>query len=339
MKRYYTRREVRAFLKLLLVLALLGVIFYLVDFKLLVDTVLNLNPLYLIPVIALIYIERVIAVYKWVPLLRKASVPINIPLLFRTYLVSTLVGMIFPTSIGSDLFRVYSLVRNGADGKAVFASIVAERVIAFVGMLLFVLLSLGIGFYFLRNNFEYFGQVALLLGVAAAIAAGFVAITMGRFRSIADKMAWKLARYPGVGKLHRIYTIYSDYRHHRRTLTAVFLWTLLQQLMPIFSTFFLVRAFNIDATFLELAAVIPMIILGLRLPISFNGLGVQEGLYIGLFLLIDISPTDALLISATTRVLSMLAALPWGIHYIIRTGGASTLLKQPSNSPDKSLLT
>lgn len=334
MKRYYTRREVRAFLKLLLVLALLGVIFYLVDFKLLVDTVLNLNPLYLIPVIALIYIERVIAVYKWVPLLRKASVPINIPLLFRTYLVSTLVGMIFPTSIGSDLFRVYSLVRNGADGKAVFASIVAERVIAFVGMLLFVLLSLGIGFYFLRNNFEYFGQVALLLGVAAAIAVGFIAITMGRFRIIADKMAWKLARYPGVGKLHRIYTIYSDYRNHRRTLALVFAWTLLQQLPPILANFFLARAFNIDATFLELVAIIPMIILGLRLPISFNGLGVQEGLYVGLFLLIGVSPTEALLISAAARALYMASALPWGIHYIIKEGGRRGLVKEPARSPE-----
>ena len=62
--------------------------------------------------------------------------------------------------------------------------------------------------------------------------------------------------------------------------------TFLAQLVPVATGFLLFRALGIQVSTLELLAIIPLIILAIRLPISFDGIGIQEGLYVGLFALV-----------------------------------------------------
>jgi len=75
---------------------------------------------------------------------------------------------------------------------------------------------------------------------------------------------------------------------------------------------------HIDLSPLELMAIIPLTMLATRLPISLDGLGVEEGIYVVLFALIGVSASEAFLLSATERVLSLICLLPWGIHFIFK---------------------
>ena len=50
--------------------------------------------------------------------------------------------------------------------------------------------------------------------------------------------------------------------------------------------FLLAQALHIDVSLVELVAIIPLIVLIVRLPLSIQGFGVQEGLYVALFSLV-----------------------------------------------------
>jgi hypothetical protein len=318
-------------LKLNLSLGLIGLIIYFVDFQVLVDSIVNLNPWYLGVVFILIYVDRGLMAYKWNQLLRAVNIGVPFTLLFRTYLIAPMVGMLLPSTIGGDIFRVYTLSRHKADARAVLASIVMERVIGFVAMLALVTVSLGLAFYLLRDSWAYFKAFGVVILLGAVVAAGMIGVALGGFRKVADHLASRLANLPFVNKLHQIYLVYSEYRHHHCTLAIVYTWTFLEQMMPIVTSFLLVRAFHINVSFLELVTIIPLVILGMRLPITIHGLGVQEGLYVGLFGLVGVSAAEALLVSTAARVLEALCALPWAIHYIVK-GREAALPEQLVNT-------
>jgi hypothetical protein len=318
-------------IKLSLSLGLLGLVLYFVDFQVLVDIVVNLNPWYLVALFALIYVDRALMAYKWNPLLQAANVRLPFSLLFRTYLIAPMTGMLLPSAIGGDIFRVYSLSRHKVDTRAVLASIVAERVIGFVAMLTLVAVSLGLAFYLLRDSWVHFKQVGLVLLLGALVAVGLLGAALGPFQRAMNTLASRFAKYPFVSKLHQLYILYSEYQNHGRTLAVVFAWTFVEQLAPVSGIFLSARAFHINVSLVELIVIVPIITLIARLPISLEGLGVTEGLFVVMFGLVGVSATEALVIATFSRALAYLPGLPWAIHYIAK-GGDTALPEHPINA-------
>src|SRR5262249_19405295 len=120
-------------------------------------------------------------------------------------------------------------------------------------------------------------------------------------------------------KVHRVYMALCAYRNHSHTIAAVSAWSFLEQLAPIIAITLIARALHINVSLGDMVILVPIIILVTRLPISFGGLGVQEGLFVALFGLVGVSASEAFLLSAVGRILPILCALPWGIHYIVST--------------------
>jgi glycosyltransferase 2 family protein len=305
-------------LKVFLSLALLGVVVYLVDFRKAVDTLLNLNPWYLLPYAALYFLDRALMAYKWNILLVVLKVQVPFLILFRACSVAPLVGMVLPATIGGDAFRVYSLARHKLSAQAVLASIVVERIIGFCASLLLAAISLGLVFYLMRDQWTQFAGLGWLLLLLTALTVVAVMLSQGLQGRWVKGIADRFSRYPLVSKLYAFWAKFWEFRNHRGAIAVVFGWTFLEQLVPVGWNFLLVEALHMDVSFLELLAVIPLIILAIRLPISFEGIGVQEGLYIGLLALVGIPPAQALILSTATRIMNAVCALPWAIHYIVR---------------------
>lgn len=317
--------------KLLLGLGLLALLLFLVDFKEVWKALAKLNPWYLLPVAVLFYLDRGLMAYKWRPLLQALNVRVPLFALIRIYLTASVAGIFLLTNYGGDVFRVYSLSRYRVDVKEVLASIVVERVIGFLCMMAFAAISLGIAFFLLKDSRAQFGGVLLLWVGGAIIVTVVVTGILVFFTKWIGKLSGLLSRFSYLEKLIRIFTISYELRTRHRTLAIVSAWTFLEQMFPIIATFLIVRALNIDAPFLELMAIIPLIVFILRMPITFEGFGVQEGLYIGLFGLLDVSVGEALVLSSVTRVVYLLCALPWGIHYFF-SSRQNALPQEPTAS-------
>jgi uncharacterized membrane protein YbhN (UPF0104 family) len=59
------------------------------------------------------------------------------------------------------------------------------------------------------------------------------------------------------------------------------------------------------------------------LPISFDGWGVYEAVFIGLLVLAGIDAAAALAMALSGRIIQVFAFLPWWIAYVARSGAIS----------------
>jgi hypothetical protein len=107
------------------------------------------------------------------------------------------------------------------------------------------------------------------------------------------------------------------------------LLTFTRGMLPIAMNVLVAMAFAIPASPVELAAVVPLIVIGTRLPISLDGLGVQEGLYVVLFAMVGVAGSDALLMSLTARALGILGTLPFALAHFLQREGHAPLGSMP----------
>ena len=326
------RNRWKTFLKLAIGLGIIGLLFWFVDFGELVDIAIHANPWYLVAAAGLVYLDRWLMAYKWNLLLRAVNIRVPLSAVLRAYMVSPLAQVVLPSTIGADVFRLYCLARYRVNTQGVLASMIMERVIGFGAIILLVLISTGIAFYVLRDSWA--SLVQLGWGVMATAAVGGGIIVAGYFgaRTLISRLAGRLSHSSMVAKLHHILVLSGEYRDQPWTVARNFGWTFIEQLIPIVMVYFVVKALNIDASLLELLAIIPLTVLALRMPISIDGIGVQEGLYVVLFGFIGVSPSEALLLSAGKRAVQLLCALPWAVHYLYAEKGRPPILAEPPST-------
>jgi uncharacterized membrane protein YbhN (UPF0104 family) len=89
-------------------------------------------------------------------------------------------------------------------------------------------------------------------------------------------------------------------------------------MLPVLIAFLLAVALGIDATLLELFAVIPVILLVALLPLPLEGIGITEGLAVLLMGLLGVSPAEAVSFTLLARVTDYLAAAPIAAYVVLR---------------------
>lgn len=307
-------------LKLILGIGLIGLIFYFVDFREVGRIVTHANPWYLLALFVLFYFDRGLMAYKWDMLLQTVNIKIPFAHLFQIYVIVPLSGTVLPSTIGGDIFRLFSISRYKINNKAVLASMVMERFVALICTLILASIGLSLALYLMGDS-GYFNGIGWLLALGVGLIIAFPLIIWIISTQDLEKIVGRLEEIPFIGKiagkLHQVYLLCYDYKNHPQTLIKVTGWTLLEQTVPIVENLLMIYALNINVSLTSLIIIVPIIALAVRLPISLDGLGVQEGLYVALFGLAGVSASEAFLLSTISRIYPMLAALPWGVHYIV----------------------
>ena len=302
--------------KLIFSLSLMAFVLYLADLEEFITAAANVSIIYLIMFALLVYVDRALVVYKWNLLLIARNVHVPFMHMFSLYSTAVLAGVVLPTTVGGDMFRVYDLKRRNISMKTSIASIMVERALGFVCMLAIATIGLGVSVYLMSDSWAQFAGIVWAIIISVIMCVGFVLVLRNEtFNTKLNEFSEKHGHRWGIGKIHDLYLYCRSYRNDVAVLVKVTFLTLIRQCVPILMNVTLVYAYGIEASFLELVAIIPIIVLGTRLPISMDGIGVQEGLYVVLFGLVGISASQALLMSITFRAMAMLSTLPFGIMY------------------------
>ena len=304
--------------RILVSAVLVGVIFLYLDVGEFLSAVRNVSPGYLLLVILMVVIDRLIVVHKWNLLLISRGVHVAFYQLFSMYTTAQLASFVLPSTVGGDLFRVYRLRDYGVSVRLSIASIMVERVIGFLSMLVIATVALGASFYMLTTRSTQLVSVAWALGLAILCCLGiFSAIKHEGLNKKLASLASDAGNWRFLGKLHDVYNQCREYRKDTEILVKVTTYTFIRQLLPIVINVLLAIAFSIDASLLEIIVIVPLIVLGSRLPISMDGIGVQEGLYVVLFNLVGVSASEALLMSLAFRGMVLVTLIPFAFLYLI----------------------
>jgi uncharacterized protein (TIRG00374 family) len=312
----------KLWLRIALSIALVVVLFtYVVDGHEVLRVLHRFETKYLVLALIVVTLDRVLMTYKWILLLRAQGY--RLPLLqgVMIYCTSMVWGLALPATVGADAIRAVMVTKRGFNGTDVVTSIVIERMVGFVLSLALGLVSLavlrGLGVLDARFDIALYLGVAMLIGVTAlmisALNETLVSEVVAQLpRAVRDS---KIMSY-----LDRFAAAYRSLGGARSTIAQFSALTVLEQLFSVILPWTLAKGLGVDVDLLLMLGVLPISTLISRLPISFDGLGVYEAVFVGLLVLAGIDAAAALAMAISGRIIQLFAFLPWWVAYVARSG-------------------
>ena len=235
--------------------------------------------------------------------------------------VGTFFNQFLPTIVGGDVVRGMDTAKPCGSLTKSLTIILFER---FTGILvLLMLVSTGIALQIGRFKEVSYWPVFVL---------GFLVVGMVIFLwKEGIDLAFLERKIPfRIGKaiVHKISTVLDilvQFRSHPWPLVKVILLGLALQLLFILHYYLLSIAFSLDLPFSFFMVVIPVIFLLSMLPVSINGIGVRENLFVYFFAKVSVSPEKSLAIAWMAFVMILFYALIGGLIYMLRKGEKETI--------------
>ena len=216
----------------------------------------------------------VLMALRWQMLLTAKSIPVPLGWLVRTYYVALFAGQFLPAAIGGDAVRVVELGRRTNDAPEAVASVLIDRLVGLVSLVVLAAVAVAV---------SGAGRRPGVIAAEAAFGVAAAAVLAMLFSSLRGAVArWLEPRAAGrrlaVGQ--RFYDALHAYREHRGTLVAVGLLALVVQLARVGVIWMLVRALSLDVPDSVVLLAGPVVFAALALPVSLNGIGVREAVFV-----------------------------------------------------------
>jgi uncharacterized protein (TIRG00374 family) len=237
-------------------------------------TLASADWLWLLAALALMGAMPVLQSLRWQLLMRCRGLPAPTLATFRIYMVGMFFNSFMPGTTGGDVMKAYYAARGGSQKAATVISVVVDRVIGLVGLLLVGMIA-GAAMFHDPNCREPAIAIWLLAAVLAGGAAVYFSNTLRRFFGINRVVS----RLPEDGLLRRIDEAVVAYRHHRGALLGALALALPVQVVLVLCGAFSGWALGMPTTmvmFKTLLVILPLVLLAGAVPISFMGFGVIE---------------------------------------------------------------
>jgi hypothetical protein len=260
-----------------------------------------------------------VSVLKWSLFLRELGNETSVIRLMRLYLLGYFVNLLVPSYVGGDIARTVAAGKGGDRAKA-FSATFLER---YTGLVAMVVMAL-VGLLFSPAVTPAIRVAVLLVGFGTLVAT--IAIFLGWSSRIARR----------IGAPERITAVTERVENGMKmglrkpsVLAKAAALSLIFHLLTIVNTGAVGFAVGwIDIPWVDLLVVVPLILLIGAIPLSPQGLGIQEGAF--LFFLVAVGATDAQAISIgiVLRAKSYLLALLGGALWFLEKGSTQTKEQQ-----------
>ena len=260
---------------------------------------------YAIAVLALVALDRVVMIWRWIILIRATGQTIATKSAAWIYLVSAFIGSFLPAGVGGDAARAYSLARRTSEGNAAVASVVVDRLLGLLSLVLIAAFGLLVAPQGGPATSAR-GPLLVVCLVAAAMLAALLWTDRWLFGASGRGAAAALRFANAVGR----------YRNHRSALAVVLCLSIAVQLLRIAQAWLLGRAIAIDVPFSYYLMFMPVGLIALMLPISVNGFGIPQGVIVWLLRPLGVPSADAFALSTLIVLSGIVANLPGAWLYL-----------------------
>lgn len=274
----------------------------------------SLGWLYIALTALIVNLDRILMSYKWNILLRAKNIEVSFVEAIRSYYIGTFWGSFLPASVGGDVVRVYRITRQTNNIEDIASSVVLERVLGTATALLVAMLSMG-----LFVTLAHFGSWKMIVGLILSFFL-FIALVALSFNTRLNHwfdQRLRVLNHDWTRKVSEFYRSYQAYRHHRGPMLRFSLWSLLEQCLPIICAFLVSQALNLRIPFWSFVIFIPLILALSRMPISLDGFGVREGLYVYFFSLVGVPTTEAFILGFLSHIIGTISIIPGFFFYSI----------------------
>jgi uncharacterized protein (TIRG00374 family) len=315
------------------VLACALLLIYVVDVRAVWHMLVRCDPVWALIALGAFTLDRVLMSFKWGLLLTIRGYRVTLTERLMVYCSSMMWGLALPSTVGADGIRILLVRRFGVRVDDALATILVERGLGFVSALLMAVMSLLLLRFLVPDAAEY--DTPLLVGIASlliAIGVLLLSFSSKAVTALLNPLPRRVAQSSAARLLARLHEAYRSLATDRRRLALFFVLTLAEQLLVTVCYGLVALALQLEFNLVFLLAAVPLAILVSRLPISIDGLGVYEGIFIAIMSLAGVHPDASLALSVAARVFQIMVWLPWWLMLVARTGA----LRPPAEavSPD-----
>ncbi|MEW6286728.1 MAG: lysylphosphatidylglycerol synthase transmembrane domain-containing protein [Chloroflexota bacterium] len=270
----------------------------------------RINPLYLLGFFALYFASVFFTSVRWRILLRAWDTEAHLGALLRYLLTGLFMNNFLPGSLGGDAYRLYAGGRDTGKLETVAATIFYERVLSYAS-----LVTLGLAALSIRADLNSDLLFWLLLGGVFLALTGLTAVsTLPAFGTWAENF---VGRFPFAERL-RLKDWVHSFRfkvRHPGLLGVVFLLSFLIQFTDIFAFRLVGAAIQLPVKLSDLLLFVPLLYLAILLPLSVNGIGIRESVFVLFAASWGIPSADAVAFSLTVFALNLAGSLVGGVIY------------------------
>jgi len=223
---------------------------------------------------------------------------------FRTALQVVLIGHFFnqvlPSSVGGDAMRVWCAYRAGLGFGIAAATVIIDRVLTLVSLLLLAAAGLPWLFDIVLDPVARWALSTVICAGLAGFAAFLAIVRLPRFAR----------RWRALRPLLELAALARKVIFHARYALPVILLSVLSFVGFAVIVFYLARAMQLDVTLIDCVLLVPPVILVTVVPVSIAGWGVREGAMVVAFGFLNVPASAAFAVSVLFGITLAVASLP-----------------------------
>ncbi len=302
----------KTLLKLGFTVLLLVVLGYQLDLRTLGSVIVSarLGPLLLAVLLQLGL--TLVAVFRWKIILSYFTIQIPYLQALRIVLMGNFFSLFLPSAMGGDVFRAYYVSRHSKTGLShMLTTTLLDRSAGLCALLLIGLCSslysdIAVGGVQLSRVFIAMTTVYFLINVAV-------------FHDWSHRATSRLLTRFGFEALdEKLQLIYEGLRAligAPVSVLVIFGLSLVVQFTAVCVMWFAARSLDFDSSFSVFLIFIPLVNLSIMIPITINGFGLRESLYLLLFAELGTQDEISVALGLLQALIVMIVALPGGPIY------------------------
>jgi len=303
----------KIFFKLLISVALLSLVFRYVNFKDVSNLVFAYSPQVLVEVIILQFLALAVAALKWQVFLQEHS----FKNLFRFTLVGQFYSLILPGQLLGEMAKAYRFSKGEKGKERLVASVAMDKITGVAGLLFVAALGM------VCTKTELLGNWKMV--IIATLIVVLVGIFSFRFESVRS-LAVKYLPFPRT--LAPFMDAYHEYAKDTALIARTVFLGVLFQLLAVWITMTLAHSLGIIISPFDWFWIFSLVSVAVFIPITIGGLGVREGIFVGLLGFFAVPSAEAVVLSLSIFAFQILAGAVGGIFEALHLLGSHNNIKQ-----------
>ena len=302
--------------KWIIALIALTVLYFAIDVEKLITAFGNVTWPLLTIFIAISFVLVYLSALKWKFFLEARGGKVSVLRLFNLYILGYFINLLMPSFIGGDAVRSWYAGQGKDVGQhQALAATILERYTGFLAMLLLALC-------FMWRVDAVTTNIKIVIVVLFLLVASFTYVSLSPYWvKLSERY---LSRFPKIGK--HLTKIQEAFRYAYGSPKLMFKAMLVSFAFHVFTVLNVaVGGYCIGWTnipFMDLFVVLPIILLIGAIPITPNGLGLQEGAYFFFLQQLGATPDQAVALSLALRAKAyLLAVIGAGIWFGLKKEG------------------
>lgn len=280
------------------------------DLASIANALARVRPGYIAIAVVLMVSVLVVSAFRWRIFLRELDIELPFGTLLRLYFVGTFFNAFLPTGVGGDAYKAFRLGRGSQRLAHAFASVVLDRFAGIVGLAIIGLIAVAA-----RISG---GDQEVVIGLAALLAAAIITVTIVLLSQGERLLGRGGSTWFGLRpKLRNLFRAIATAGRKPRTARRAALGGLIAQGLVLGAHLSLAEALDLNVPTMAIAAILVVATVAATAPITINGLGVREAVWVWSLGLYGVSSSHGVAYAILVLGVALASSAIGGVVYVV----------------------